>query len=80
MTRLALLRHGPTGWTREHRLQGRTDIPLDDDGRAEVRRWRLPPEAATFRWRASPLRRAMETAALLGIDATPEPQIGRAHV
>lgn len=75
MTRLALLRHGPTGWTREHRLQGRTDIPLDDDGRAEVRRWRLPPEAATFRWRASPLRRAMETAALLGIDATPEPRL-----
>lgn len=75
MTRLALLRHGPTSWTREHRLQGRTDIPLDDGGRAEVRRWRLPPDAAEFRWRVSPLRRAVETAALLGIEATLEPRL-----
>jgi broad specificity phosphatase PhoE len=75
MTRLALLRHGPTSWTREHRLQGRADIPLDDDGRDEVRRWRLPPEAAEFRWLASPLRRATETATLLGVAATVEPRL-----
>ncbi|HTZ76320.1 MAG TPA: histidine phosphatase family protein [Stellaceae bacterium] len=75
MTRLALLRHGPTAWTREHRLQGRTDVPLDAGGRAEVARWRLPPEATHYRWLASPLRRAAETAALLGIDATPEPRL-----
>jgi probable phosphoglycerate mutase len=75
MTRLALLRHGATSWTREHRLQGRADISLDDGGRDEVRRWRLPPEAAEFRWLASPLRRATETAALLGVDARMEPRL-----
>ena len=75
MTRLALLRHGSTGWNREHRLQGRTDIPLDDGGRDEVRRWRLPQEVAEFRWRVSPLRRAVETATLLGLDASVEPRL-----
>lgn len=75
MTRLALLRHGPTSWTREHRLQGRADIPLDDGGRDEVRRWHLPPDVAGFHWLASPLRRASETAALLGVDAIVEPRL-----
>lgn len=75
MTRLALLRHGPTSWTREHRLQGRADIPLDDGGRDEVRRWRLPPEATEFRWMTSPLRRAIETATLLGVGAAVEARL-----
>ncbi|HUN48587.1 MAG TPA: histidine phosphatase family protein [Stellaceae bacterium] len=75
MTRLALLRHGPTGWTREHRLQGRTDVPLDAGGRDEVRRWRLPPEVADYCWLVSPLRRAIETAALVGIEGVLEPRL-----
>ena len=63
---LALLRHGPTQWTEERRLQGRTDVPLSAEGRRAVAGWRLPPEVAGFFWLTSPLRRARETAALLG--------------
>ena len=75
MTPLALLRHGPTLWTREHRLQGRVDLSLDAAGRWEVRRWRLPPGIAGFRWLASPLARCTETAALLGLEAEIEPRL-----
>lgn len=66
MPLLALLRHGPTRWTLEHRLQGRADLPLSDRGRAEVERWHLPNDIAGFRWMTSPLSRSRETARLLG--------------
>ena len=75
MTMLALLRHGPTAWSRERRLQGRGDVPLDATGRATVRGWRLPQEFRAFRWLASPLARCTETAALLGLDAEIEPRL-----
>jgi len=71
MTALALLRHGPTVWNAQHRLQGHTDLPLSAEGRAGVIGWRLPPELAGFRWWCSPLRRARETAELLA-EAMPE--------
>lgn len=71
MTRLALLRHGPTAWTAERRLQGRSDLPLSPEGRHTVTGWRLPAEVAGFAWRTSPLARARETAALLGHGAAP---------
>jgi broad specificity phosphatase PhoE len=64
---IAFVRHGPTDWNREHRLQGRADIPLSDAGRAEVLGWRLPACLADIPWRVSPLRRAIETAELLGL-------------
>jgi broad specificity phosphatase PhoE len=66
MTLLALLRHGPTAWTAERRLQGRTDLPLSLAGRRAVAVWRLPAEVAGCTWLTSPLARARETAALLG--------------
>ncbi len=64
--RLAFLRHGVTAWNRQGRIQGRTDIPLDDDGRRRLDRQRLPPSWADAALHASPLSRAAETAALLG--------------
>jgi broad specificity phosphatase PhoE len=75
MTTLALLRHGPTAWNSQLRLQGHTDLPLSAEGRARVTGWRLPPEIAGFRWWCSPLRRARETAELLGETLTERPDI-----
>jgi probable phosphoglycerate mutase len=63
---LALLRHGPTDWTDEHRLQGRSDRPLSTEGRRAVGAWRLDSGVAGFDWLTSPLLRARETARLLG--------------
>ncbi len=65
MTLLAVIRHGPTAWNRERRLQGRRDIALDAEGVAEVAGWKLPPAFSAFDWTASPLARARRTAAVL---------------
>ncbi|QPS34376.1 2,3-bisphosphoglycerate-dependent phosphoglycerate mutase [Brevibacterium casei] len=64
---LALVRHGRTRWNRDRRMQGRTDVPLDDCGRAQAR---AIGDALnrTERWSrivASPLSRAAETAAII---------------
>jgi broad specificity phosphatase PhoE len=66
VARLALLRHGPTVWTAERRLQGGSDLPLSPAGRLAVSSWHLPREVDGFAWVTSPLKRARETAALLG--------------
>jgi probable phosphoglycerate mutase len=72
MPRLALLRHGHTAWNRAGRLQGRTDIPLDDEASAGLRGLCLPPPWDTAHLVASPLARAMDTARLVaGRPATP---------
>ncbi|WP_299152406.1 histidine phosphatase family protein [uncultured Tateyamaria sp.] len=65
MIRLALLRHGHTHWNRAGRIQGRTDIPLDDAARAQLGDMRLPDDWADADLVASPLSRAMETGTLL---------------
>ncbi len=65
MTRLALLRHGHTDWNRAGRIQGRSDIPLDADARAELSGYCLPsPWDEASVW-SSPLGRAAETAELV---------------
>lgn len=65
MIRLALLRHGHTHWNRAGRIQGRSDIPLDDAARAELAAQRLPPPWDTADLWSSPLDRAAETARLV---------------
>lgn len=72
MTRLALIRHGPTDWNAEKRLQGRADQPLSAEGETQVRTWRLPGELRGFHWLSSPLIRARRTAELLGVEAEVE--------
>ena len=74
--RLALIRHGPTRWNDEGRIQGWTDIGLGARGRAAVTTWRLPPALRGAAWTASPLLRAVHTAALLAPgEATFEPRL-----
>ncbi len=75
MSQLALLRHGHTHWNRAGRIQGRSDIPLDDDARTELAGYELPElwnKAALW---SSPLQRASETAALV---AGREPMLSEA--
>ncbi|MGH6912370.1 MAG: histidine phosphatase family protein [Geminicoccales bacterium] len=62
---IVLIRHGPTRWNEEGRMQGRADLPLSAAGRAQVASWRLPASWADARWLSSPLRRAIDTAARL---------------
>ncbi len=66
MSELLLIRHGRTPWNECGRIQGHRDIGLGAAARAELAARRIPPEYAHFRWYASPLVRAVETAGLLG--------------
>jgi probable phosphoglycerate mutase len=65
MTHVFLVRHGRTPWNDDKRIQGHTDIPLNDDGRAELSALRVPSEYKSWPVHASPLQRAVETARLL---------------
>ena len=69
MTLLAFVRHGQTDWNLALRIQGRTDIPLNDTGRAQalLAAERLR-DGGYDRIVASPLQRARETAAIIASD------------
>lgn len=65
-TILALIRHGQTEWNRQGRLQGSSDVPLNDIGRRQVRA--SARALATQDWSAvvtSPLIRARQSAAII---------------
>lgn len=64
---LLLIRHGPTSWNAERRLQGRSDIPLSEAGSTAVAAWRLPDAWRGLPAWTSPLVRAVATGALLGL-------------
>lgn len=74
--KLLLLRHGMTAWNLDKRVQGRIDQPLCDAGRERLAQLELPGRARACRWYSSPLRRATESAELLGIgDYSVEPAL-----
>ena len=61
-----LVRHGETAWTRNGRIQGHTDVGLDDQGRRQVRV--LAERLTGYRFAvvyASDLSRAVESARLI---------------
>jgi probable phosphoglycerate mutase len=66
-TRLVLVRHGETEWSRAGRHTGRTDVPLTDAGREQARQIGRALAGRTFsRIVVSPMTRAQETARLAG--------------
>jgi len=69
--KLAILRHGPTPWNAQGRIQGHTDIPLSDEGIAKMQGFLPPPPFGEARVFVSTSRRARQTAEALGLtDAT----------
>ena len=78
--RIAFLRHGPTDWNEEGRIQGRIDMPLSEAGRAKMARLAPPAGFQTARAYTSPLGRAKETANLLGFaQAIPDSRLAEHH-
>lgn len=64
--KIYLFRHGETDWNKARRLQGQSDIPLNDGGRELAARTALALAQIPFdRAFASPLGRAVETARIL---------------
>ena len=73
-----ILRHGTTEWNSLHKIQGRTDILLDDLGREMARQTgeRLKERGIRFdKVYSSPLKRAYETAVLAACVENPEEDI-----
>jgi broad specificity phosphatase PhoE len=69
MTTLVLIRHGQTDWNLEGRWQGQADPPLNERGREQARR--VAEYQSQFGFAAlysSDLRRAMETAQIIGAE------------
>jgi len=74
VTLITLVRHGQTDWNLDRRIQGTTDIPLNETGRADARAAAAHLRESTHHTiYASPLLRARETAEIiaaeLGLDA-----------
>jgi probable phosphoglycerate mutase len=73
VTLITLVRHGQTDWNLQRRIQGNTDIPLNDTGRADALAAAEVLAAGSYdAVYASPLVRAQETARIiatrLGLD------------
>ncbi len=66
MTTIGLIRHGSTHWNREGRVQGHTDIPLDEEGLLQASR--LADRLSEEHWDeiySSDLLRASKTAEII---------------
>ena len=84
MTTILLVRHGETDWNLQRRVQGHSDTPLNDTGRAQATV--LADELATESIDAvysSDLMRAHETARIVadarGLDVTAIPELRERH-
>ena len=83
-TTIVLVRHGETEWNRTRRVQGHTDIPLNDEGRRQARALaeELHGEQVDAVY-ASDLGRARETAEILaearGADVIALPALREKH-
>ncbi len=63
---LYIMRHGKTDWNVKHKLQGKTDIPLNEEGRLMARQVKEECDKIHFDvCYSSPLTRAYETAKIV---------------
>jgi broad specificity phosphatase PhoE len=70
---LYLIRHGETGWSLSGRHTGRTDLPLTPNGEDEARELGKHLLDISFAHvLTSPLKRALQTCGLAGLDKTSE--------
>src|SRR3989339_680495 len=83
-TRICIIRHGETDWNVEKRIQGHTDVPLSETGRAQA--LAMAFNAAHQRFHAiysSDLARTVETARVLALreeqDVKLLPQLRERH-
>lgn len=83
-TQIVLVRHGQTEWNRIGRVQGHSDVPLNDEGRRQARALAVELDGeqvdAVY---ASDLGRARETAEILaatrGVDVIALPALREKH-
>ncbi|UQI43811.1 histidine phosphatase family protein [Streptomyces sp. HU2014] len=76
MSELLLIRHGETEWSRSGRHTGLTDIPLTEHGEKQAEALRpLLAGRTVGPVLASPLKRALRTAELAGLDPRPDPDL-----
>lgn len=69
MTKIVLVRHGQTDWNLNRRIQGSTDIPLNDTGRADALAAAEALRGEHFDGIiASPLSRALDTARIIATE------------
>ncbi len=68
MAELYLLRHAPTLWNIEKRIQGRTDIELNPASILELQTRALSPRLKQCQSFCSPLKRTRQTLESLGIE------------
>ncbi|PZE84301.1 histidine phosphatase family protein [Curtobacterium sp. MCBD17_032] len=65
-TLLCLVRHGETDWNRQRRIQGSTDVPLNDTGRRQAAETAVLLARRSFdAVVSSPLSRALETGTII---------------
>lgn len=75
MTRLIWIRHGITQWNDEHRLQGTSDVELNELGRWQAERLAHAVSGPLHKIYVSPLNRAQSFAAPLALRYHQQPQV-----
>lgn len=76
MSELLLIRHGETEWSRTGRHTGLTDVPLTERGERQAEALRpLLAGRTVGPVLVSPLKRALRTAELAGLDPQPDPDL-----